>query len=183
MCTAPLAYVTHVPFQLICLLQVIRLQECSWPALGRHPRTFRLSLFASQLINSFPSTYHTTHSTHHQPIMYLASSILLPLIALPLSIAKTIPIGVGEGGLVFNPSSVTADIGDVLQFHFYPRNHSVVQGSFSSPCQPLAGGVYSGFVVVAAGEAVSPHQTIVINTKRARTQDSQACRIVFSKSL
>ena len=90
--------------------------------------------------------------------MHLAS--LLPLIAVPLSLAKSITIGVGEGGLVFKPESVTADIGDLLQFHFYPKNHSVVQGSFSTPCQPLAGGVYSGFEVVEAGEGVCPPQLI-----------------------
>lgn len=89
--------------------------------------------------------------------MRLAS--LLPLVALPLSLAKDITIGVGEGGLVFYPESVTADVGDLLQFHFYPKNHSVVQGSFSSPCQPLAGGVYSGFMPVTA-EGVSQEPTI-----------------------
>lgn len=88
--------------------------------------------------------------------MHFAS--FLPLVALPLSLAKTISIGVGEGGLVFKPESVTADVGDLLQFSFYPRNHSVAQGSFSSPCQPLAGGVYSGFVPVAAGKGVCPQE-------------------------
>ena len=96
-------------------------------------------------------------------IMHLAS--LLPLIALPLSLAKSITIGVGEGGLVFKPESVTADVGDLLQFHFYPRNHSVVQGSFSTPCQPLAGGAYSGFEVVAAGEGVCPPRLIACNNQ------------------
>ena len=86
--------------------------------------------------------------------MHLAP--ILPLIALPLSLAKTITIGVGEGGLVFNPDSVTADVGDQLDFHFYPKNHSVVQSAFSSPCLPLAGGVYSGFVPEEAGEGVCP---------------------------
>ena len=90
--------------------------------------------------------------------MYLPP--FLPLIALPLSLAKTISIGVGEGGLVFKPESVAADVGDLLQFHFYPKNHSVVQGSFSSPCQPLAGGVYSGFFPEETGEGVRSHWTI-----------------------
>ena len=90
--------------------------------------------------------------------MHFAS--LLPLITLPLSLAKTIAVGVGEGGLVFNPESVTADVDDLLQFHFYPKNHSVVQGSFSSPCQPLAGGVYSGFMPEETGEGVGPQRTM-----------------------
>ena len=93
--------------------------------------------------------------------MHLTS--LLPLIAVPISLAKSITIGVGEGGLVFKPESVTADVGDLLQFHFYPKNHSVVQGSFSTPCQPLAGGVYSGFEIVEAGEGVCPTSFIARN--------------------
>lgn len=76
--------------------------------------------------------------------MHLIS--VLPLIALPLSLAKNISISVGQNGLVFNPEVVTADSGDLLQFHYYPKNHSVTQGSFSSPCRPLTGGVYSGFM-------------------------------------
>ena len=85
--------------------------------------------------------------------MHLAS--ILPFVALPLSLAKNITIGVGERGLVFNPEVVTADVGDLLQFYFYPKNHSVAQGSFSTPCQPLTGGVYSGFMPVTA-EGVGP---------------------------
>ena len=94
--------------------------------------------------------------------MHLAS--ILPLIALPLSLAKTITIGVGEGGLVFKPESVTADVGDLLDFHFYPKNHSVVQGTFSSPCQPLAGGAYSGFMPEEAGKGVCPSSMTTLHT-------------------
>lgn len=85
--------------------------------------------------------------------MHLAS--LLPLILLPLSFAKNISIGVGQGGLVFNPNVVTADVGDLLQFAFYPKDHSVAQSSYSAPCQPLTGGVYSGFMPETA-EGVGP---------------------------
>lgn len=80
---------------------------------------------------------------------------LLPLIVLPFSFAKNISISVGQGGLVFNPEVVTADTGDLLQFYFYPKEHSVAQSSFSSPCQPLTGGVYSGFMPETA-EGVGP---------------------------
>ena len=78
--------------------------------------------------------------------MHLAS--LLPLFTLPLALAKNISISVGQGGLVFNPEVVTADTGDLLQFHFYPKNHSVAQSSFSSPCKPSTAGVFSGFMPV-----------------------------------
>ena len=90
--------------------------------------------------------------------MHLSS--VLPVIALPLALAKNIPISVGKGGLVFNPESVTAAVGDLLQFSFYPLNHSVAQGILSAPCQPLAGGVYSGFMPVAEGEGVGPRSIL-----------------------
>ncbi|CAF9930052.1 MAG: hypothetical protein ALECFALPRED_004509 [Alectoria fallacina] len=93
--------------------------------------------------------------------MRLAST--LALIALPLSLAKNISISVGEDGLVFNPDTVTADTGDLLQFYFYPKDHSVAQSSFSSPCQPLTGGVYSGFLPETA-EGKTVFQVTVNNT-------------------
>ncbi|KAJ0158752.1 putative GPI-anchored cupredoxin [Colletotrichum tanaceti] len=66
-------------------------------------------------------------------------------------------VKVGDGGLTFDPISLTAAVGDVVEFHFYPRTHSVAQSAFDSPCQPLNGtaaGFFSGHVQVASG--VSP---------------------------
>lgn len=82
-------------------------------------------------------------------------ALLLPLVALPLSLARNISISVGQAGLAFEPDVVTANKGDLLNFHFYPKNHSVAQSSFSSPCHPSTGGVYSGFMPETA-EGVGP---------------------------
>ncbi|WQF80664.1 Putative cupredoxin [Colletotrichum destructivum] len=64
-------------------------------------------------------------------------------------------VKVGDGGLTFEPNSLTAAVGDVVEFHFYPRAHSVAQSAFDSPCQPLANGTATGFfsgpVQVASG--------------------------------
>ncbi|QPH17735.1 hypothetical protein C2857_002623 [Epichloe festucae Fl1] len=58
--------------------------------------------------------------------------------------ARTIRIAVGRDGLAFSPSSVTAEEGDVLEYHFY-KQHSVAMGDFSSGCTPaLQGGFFSG---------------------------------------
>lgn len=65
-------------------------------------------------------------------------------------------VDVGDGSLNFSPDTVTAEVGDTINFHFYPRNHSVVQSSFNAPCVPLSGSssdkpaIYSGFMPVAA---------------------------------
>ena len=40
-------------------------------------------------------------------------------------------VDVGNGALVFEPSSITANKGDEIEFHFYPKNHSVVQSTFT----------------------------------------------------
>lgn len=79
--------------------------------------------------------------------MYLLALPLL-LLAPSLVSARTISIAVGQGGLKFTPSIVTAAVGDKLDFHFYPQNHSVVASSFSRPCVPVQadGGLFSGFM-------------------------------------
>lgn len=50
-------------------------------------------------------------------------------------------------GLRFEPENVVAEIGDLIEFSFLPKNHTIVQSSFDKPCAPLAGGngVFSGF--------------------------------------
>ncbi|KAJ5715281.1 uncharacterized protein N7483_012462 [Penicillium malachiteum] len=56
-------------------------------------------------------------------------------------------IDVGEDGFSFDPASLSASVGDTVEFHFYPQNHSVAQASFDDPCHPLnSSGFFSGFV-------------------------------------
>lgn len=71
--------------------------------------------------------------------------------------AATISIAVGEIGLTFSPNSATAAVGDVLEFTFYPKNHTVVQGAFNSPCDvgSVTSGFYSGFMPTTSGTNVS----------------------------
>ncbi|KAJ2934949.1 hypothetical protein H1R20_g2189, partial [Candolleomyces eurysporus] len=73
------------------------------------------------------------------------SLALAALVPLAVS-AADIPVAVGQGGLTFNPSSVTAAEGDTIVFTFYPKNHTVTQSSFATPCSPLADGEDSGFI-------------------------------------
>ena len=43
------------------------------------------------------------------------------------------------------PTNVTANVGDVVVFEFYPTNHSVVQADYLAPCVPGSGNIfYSG---------------------------------------
>lgn len=54
-------------------------------------------------------------------------------------------IQVGPGSeLLYNPSNISASIGDTVTFVFNPKNHTVTQSSFEEPCVALAGGFDSG---------------------------------------
>lgn len=89
--------------------------------------------------------------------------ILLFLACCYLASAKTIPIK--AVGLAFDPELVSAAVGDILEFHFFPINHSVVMGDFNSPCVPVkTGGFFSGFLYVASGESPDIFRVTVNNT-------------------
>lgn len=62
------------------------------------------------------------------------------------TLAKTIPIQVGkDGNSYFKPDYVKAEVGDVVEFQFDSKEHSVVQGNFFTGCYPIdKGGFYSG---------------------------------------
>ncbi|KAJ4408926.1 hypothetical protein N0V82_009581 [Gnomoniopsis sp. IMI 355080] len=87
---------------------------------------------------------------------------------------RLIPILVGGSALTFTPNSVVAQPGDVLQFQFGARNHTVTQSAQQSPCQPLAnananagGGVNSGFIPFDGGAsgAVGTFDVPVMNNQ------------------
>lgn len=52
----------------------------------------------------------------------------------------------GTAGLVYTPSSVNASVGDIVQFNFESKNHTVTQSSFAAPCIKSVGGFDSGFM-------------------------------------
>jgi len=93
----------------------------------------------------------------------LASAVLAIAAATSAS-AANFPVTVGAGSILsYNPNTVTAAVGDTVTFTFAPKNHTVTQSSFAAPCQPLAGGVSSGFQPVAANATQVPSFTITVN--------------------
>ncbi len=52
----------------------------------------------------------------------------------------------GSAGLAFIPDSLVAEPGDMVQFHFLSKNHTVTQSGFAKPCVKLADGADSGFM-------------------------------------
>ncbi|KAL1899039.1 hypothetical protein Cpir12675_001595 [Ceratocystis pirilliformis] len=52
----------------------------------------------------------------------------------------------------FFPPDLEAEAGDILEFHFEPGTHSVIQSSFDSPCKFVHGGFASGIMVTQTNE-------------------------------
>lgn len=72
-------------------------------------------------------------------------------------VTHTIQVGGPNGSLAFYPSNIQANAGDMVQFQFHPKNHSVVQSTFDNPCVPIQNimanktdAFYSGFMPTAA---------------------------------
>jgi plastocyanin len=82
-----------------------------------------------------------------------SASSSAPTVAAP-SNPNTIDVQVGNGGLVFSPSTVTAPQGATINFHFYPIQHSIAESDFNSPCSFKQGGIWSGFFPTSSGVAV-----------------------------
>ncbi|KAF8883015.1 hypothetical protein BD779DRAFT_1802147 [Infundibulicybe gibba] len=78
---------------------------------------------------------------------------LVSLIALPVALAtKQFNVTVGANNqLLYDPPFIHANGGDIVNFIFNPKNHTLTQSAFETPCVPLYGGYDSGFVPVDTG--------------------------------
>jgi len=68
----------------------------------------------------------------------------------------------------FQPNSIIATPGDIVQFVFYPTNHSVIRAEYGYPCVPyedITGntGFYSGFEPIASTNESLPTWNLTIN--------------------
>ncbi|KAI4176803.1 MAG: hypothetical protein LQ346_007788 [Caloplaca aetnensis] len=85
---------------------------------------------------------------------------------IPLQVVK---VSNKEGTLKFYPDSFDMAAGSMVQFQFYPKNHSVVRSTFDQPCQPIknnnasAVDLFSGFMPVKPTDTMRPVYTIRIN--------------------
>ncbi|KAL8654924.1 MAG: hypothetical protein Q9226_003248 [Calogaya cf. arnoldii] len=77
-----------------------------------------------------------------------------------------------KGDLTFEPNNLQVPAGHMVQFHFYPKNHSVVQSTFDQPCEPInnnnasVAGFFSGFMPVKPDAAMMPSYTIMVNDNK-----------------
>jgi len=96
----------------------------------------------------------------------LLATLSLGLALLPFAVAQQVhdvQVGSANGSLSFNPEAISAQPGDQVAFHFYPKNHTVTQSSFAGPCSFKDGGFNSGFMPVATNQTSFPTYTITVN--------------------
>ncbi|KAK1593758.1 Cupredoxin [Colletotrichum navitas] len=74
-----------------------------------------------------------------------ASTVLAAVLPAAAVMGATHVVKVGDGGLTFSPNDIKAAVGDLVEFQFYPKAHSVAQSAFDTPCTPLSNGTTTGF--------------------------------------
>ncbi|MCJ1356616.1 MAG: hypothetical protein MMC33_006611 [Icmadophila ericetorum] len=81
---------------------------------------------------------------------------------------QVVQVSDSSGTLSYNPSTIFASVGSLVQFQFNPKNHTVTQSTFANPCVPIQNimpstmGFFSGFMPTAFGEA-QPVFTVMVN--------------------
>lgn len=134
---------------------VAGLSHISWTCLQQNP------VETDRTEPKFPVTTNTLPQTNSSSTSGSQSSRLIPIL-------------VGGNSLTYTPNSVTARPGDVLQFQFGARNHTVTQSAQDTPCQPGggggsggAGGLHSGFIPFdgGAGGTVGTFDVPVLDDK------------------
>lgn len=71
--------------------------------------------------------------------------------------------------LTFSPAELTVAPGELVQFQFAPKNHTVTQSTFDKPCEPLGmnsnvTGIYSGFMPVDPAAQMTATYTVMVNS-------------------
>ncbi|KAJ5110030.1 hypothetical protein N7532_002675 [Penicillium argentinense] len=104
----------------------------------------------------------------------------------------TVQVGPKTNPHAYVPHNLTANVGDVVVFEFYPTNHSVVKADYLAPCVPASDGLfYSGifntfntnngdlvgpptyFYCTAIGSCLENGMVGVINPNSTRTYKAQ----------
>ncbi|KAK7448302.1 extracellular serine-rich protein [Colletotrichum acutatum] len=83
--------------------------------------------------------------------------------------AQTHTIAVGASGFAFSPAKTEANVGDTIEWIFYPDAHSVIRAEFGFPCTPYEyidigrEGFYSGNQSVKAITNDMPRYRVRVN--------------------
>jgi len=119
--------------------------------------------FSDEKEHHSPSSTRLFQALLTSEMHFSAVALVSALVAVSVSAQTTHSVLVGENGLTFTPNQVTAAIGDTVSFEFHPKNHTLTQSTFASPCTAMSGGVNSGFMPVAANATTFPVYSLQIN--------------------
>lgn len=98
-------------------------------------------------------------------MFFSVATILVAALSVSAQSPTTHTVMVGQNGtLTYNPSNITAAMGDIVSFVFTSKNHTVTQSTFAAPCTQLTNasvtpnvvGISSGFVPVQANASDLP---------------------------
>lgn len=100
------------------------------------------------------------------------SAVLAGLLSVAaVSAQQTITVVVGgNNSLTFNPTSVTAAVGDTIAFQFQSKNHTVTQSTFANPCEQMTTptmGIDSGYAPVPANTTAFPQWSFTMTNASA----------------
>lgn len=91
---------------------------------------------------------------------------LLSLAALVSATKYHVKVGAG-GQLKFDPETLDAQVGDDITYHFFAKNHSVIQSTFAEPCKPQDHGFFSAFTPAESQDVEAPTTwTIKVNDSK-----------------
>jgi plastocyanin len=99
----------------------------------------------------------------------IAALALVSSVASVLAVDHLVLVGDNQT-LTFNPTSITANVGDTVSFEFRSKNHSVTQSTFADPCSIMTTpvlGVDSGFQATANGTTTFAQWQITIESTAA----------------
>ncbi|PNP60496.1 hypothetical protein THARTR1_00520 [Trichoderma harzianum] len=98
-------------------------------------------------------------------MMYSPVLLLSSLVGAVSAASSLQVVTVGKGGsLSYSPDTITAAVGDKVEFQFYGPTHSVVQASFDEPCTAFNGGTGFFAGMSTNGNGPNPNSfTITIN--------------------
>ncbi|KAF5319940.1 hypothetical protein D9611_011032 [Ephemerocybe angulata] len=96
----------------------------------------------------------------------IVAAFLMTGVSTVLGATFTVTVG-NNASLLYEPSSVMAKAGDVIEFEFTSKNHTVTQSTFDKPCVAKADGVNSGFQLVPAGTTIFPKWSITVQNDTA----------------
>ncbi|KAI1633947.1 hypothetical protein F4809DRAFT_652242 [Biscogniauxia mediterranea] len=94
--------------------------------------------------NNAATTTLNQQVTVTQTVTAGATAIASASVAVGAMATHTVTVG-GAAGLVYTPAEIQANVGDMVVFNFESMNHTVTQSTFATPCDPMAGGMDSGF--------------------------------------